>query len=243
MRYLLRILAKLLLAFILISLLAVVALRWLPVPYSAVMAERQIQAWHSGQALKLKQQWKPWVSLPDDLKLAVIAGEDQKFAEHSGFDWSAIRAAFKHNAQGGSLRGASTLSQQTAKNIFLWSGRSWLRKGLETWFTALIELLWPKQRILEVYLNIAEWGDGIFGAEAAAQHHFAIGASYLSRQQACLLAATLPNPRNWSAAHPTAYVRQRAAWIRQQSWQLGGRAYLDRIEQRPFNWRDLMPEF
>ncbi len=134
----------------------------------------------------------PWKALPDDLKMAVIAAEDQKFAEHWGFDFAAIHAALQHNQAGGSLRGASTLSQQVAKNLFLWSGRSWLRKGLEAWFTALIELLWPKQRILEVYLNSVEWGDGIFGAEAAARQHFGRGAPYLSARQASLLAAVLP---------------------------------------------------
>ena len=134
--------------------------------------------------------------------MAVIAGEDQKFAEHWGFDVAAIQAALEHNQQGGSLRGASTLSQQVAKNLFLWSGRSWLRKGFEVWFTGLVELLWPKQRILEVYLNSVEWGDGVFGAEAAAQHHFNVGAPYLSRQQSSLLAAVCPTHANGAPAAP-----------------------------------------
>jgi monofunctional biosynthetic peptidoglycan transglycosylase len=124
------------------------------------------------------------------------------------------------------VRGASTLSQQVSKNLFLWSGRSWLRKGLEAWFTGLIEVLWPKQRILEVYLNSVEWDDGVFGAEAAARHHFGVSAKNLSPQQASLLAAVLPNPRVWSASHPTAYVQRRAGWIRQQMRQLGGDSYL-----------------
>lgn len=147
------------------------------------------------------------------------------------FDIAAIRAALNHNERGGSLRGASTLSQQVAKNLFLWSGRSWARKGLEAWFTGWIELLWPKQRILEVYLNSVEWGNGIFGAEAAAQYHFGVAAPYLSARQASQLAAVLPNPRAWSAGQPSAYVNNRAAWIRQQMRQLGGNGYLNGMRE------------
>ncbi|SFA86930.1 monofunctional biosynthetic peptidoglycan transglycosylase [Azotobacter beijerinckii] len=211
------------------SLLLVLTLRWLPPPGSALMVERELESWLDGRPLELRREWRPWEELPDDLKMAVIAAEDQHFAEHWGFDLAAIRAALKHNELGGTLRGASTLSQQVAKNLFLWSGRSWLRKGIETWFTALIELCWPKQRILEVYLNSAEWGDGIFGAEAAARHHFGIGAPYLSTRQASLLAAVLPNPRERSASAPSAYVGHRANWIARQIRQLGGSAYLERL--------------
>jgi monofunctional biosynthetic peptidoglycan transglycosylase len=142
---------------------------------------------------------------------------------------AAIRQAFSHNEAGGSLRGASTISQQTAKNLFLWSGRSYLRKAFEAWFTVLLETFWSKQRILEVYLNSVEWDDGVFGAEAAARHHFGIGAPYLSDRQASLLAAVLPNPREWSPSRPSAYVAERAAWIRQQERQLGGSDYLRRM--------------
>jgi monofunctional biosynthetic peptidoglycan transglycosylase len=164
------------------------------------------------------------------MKMAVIAAEDQRFADHYGFDLKAIRAAVEHNMQGGNLRGASTISQQVAKNLFLWSGRSYLRKGLEVWFTAGIELLWPKQRILEMYLNIAEWDKGVYGVEAASRHHFGIGASYLSSQQAAQLAAVLPSPLNWDAASPPPHALRRANWIQRQSRQLGGRHYLDRME-------------
>jgi hypothetical protein len=129
--------------------------------------------------LILQRTWKPWDEISDDLKVAVMAGEDQKFPEHWGFDFSAIQAALAHNELGGSIRGASTLSQQVSKNLFLWAGRSYLRKGLEAWFTALIEVFWPKQRILEVYLNSVEWDDGVFGAEAAARHHFGVSAKSL----------------------------------------------------------------
>jgi len=211
------------------SLLLVLSLRWIAPVGSALMAERTLDSWLDGRPLELQRQWRPWGELPDNLKMAVIAGEDQHFAEHWGFDLDAIRAALRHNERGGSLRGASTLSQQVAKNLFLWSGRSWLRKGIEAWFTALIELCWSKQRILEIYLNSAEWGNGIFGAEAAARHHFGISAAALSPRQASLLAAILPNPRGWSASAPSAHVSRRAAWIARQMRQLGGSTYLERL--------------
>ncbi len=214
------------------SALVVLALRWVPPPGTALMLERKVESWLDGTPVELRRDWRPWNELPDDLKIAVIAAEDQKFAEHWGFDVGAIRAAMVHNERGGTLRGASTLSQQVAKNLFLWSDRSWLRKGLEAWFTLLIETLWSKQRILEVYLNSVEWGDGVFGAEAAARHHFGIGAPYLSTQQACLLAAVLPNPREWSPSRPGAYVARRAGWIRRQTVQLGGSHYLDQLRPR-----------
>lgn len=235
-RSLLRRLFKLLLWLVALSALLVLLLRWVPPPFTALMIERKVQSWSSGESIDLQRSWRPWSELPDDLKMAVIAAEDQKFAEHWGFDVAAIRAALAHNEQGGSLRGASTLSQQVAKNLFLWSGRSWLRKGVEAWFTALIELLWPKQRILEVYLNSVEWGVGIFGAEAAAQHHFGVGAPYLSARQASLMAAVLPNPREWSAGRPSAHITNRAAWIRQQTRQLGGNHYLRQLKPVHPSW-------
>lgn len=237
LRSLLRRSFKLLLWLAALSAVLVLLLRWVPQPFTALMVERKIESWTTGEPIDLQRDWRPWRELPDDLKMAVIAAEDQKFAGHWGFDIAAIRAAFSHNASGGSLRGASTLSQQVAKNLFLWSGRSWLRKGMEVWFTALIELLWPKQRILEVYLNSVEWGSGIFGAEAAARHHFGVRAPYLSSRQASLLAAVLPNPRQWSAGKPSSHVNNRAAWIRQQVRQLGGSHYLQRLEaDRPSWW-------
>ncbi|WP_339408957.1 monofunctional biosynthetic peptidoglycan transglycosylase [Pseudomonas sp. EA_35y_Pfl2_R5] len=235
-RYFFRRLLKLLLWLMLASVLLVLLFRWVPPPGTALMAERKIESWVDDKPINLQRSWRPWSELPDDLKMAVIAGEDQKFAEHWGFDVAAIQAALEHNQQGGSLRGASTLSQQVAKNLFLWSGRSWLRKGFEVWFTGLIELLWPKQRILEVYLNSVEWGDGVFGAEAAARHHFKVGAPYLSRQQSSLLAAVLPNPREWSASRPSAHISRRASWIRQQMWQLGGSHYLNRLQPSYPEW-------
>ncbi|WP_339488769.1 monofunctional biosynthetic peptidoglycan transglycosylase [Pseudomonas sp. EL_65y_Pfl2_R95] len=231
-----RILFKSLLWFMAGSALLVLVLRWVPPPGSALMVERKVQSWMNGKPIDLQRTWRPWKELPDDLKIAVIAGEDQKFSEHWGFDVAAIRAAIEHNQEGGSMRGASTLSQQVAKNLFLWSGRSWLRKGIEVWFTGLLELLWPKQRILEVYLNTAEWGVGVFGAQAAAEHHFGTGASYLSAHQASLLAAVLPNPREWSASRPTAYINRRASWIRRQMRQLGGSHYLNQLSPSKPQW-------
>src|SRR5690606_8670814 len=176
--------------------------------------ERKIASWSSGQPVQLQRQWRPWKELPDPLKMAVIAAEDQKFDEHWGFDLGAIQAALAHNQTGGSLRGASTLSQQVAKNLLLWS----------------------KERILEVYLNSVEWGDGTFGAEAAAQHHFGISAPYLDARQASQLAAVLPNPHRWSAGRPDAHVLRRANWIRQQVHQLGGSHYLNRLKTQAPDW-------
>jgi monofunctional glycosyltransferase len=232
LQFLLRRVVKGLLWFAAASVVLVLIFRWVPPPFTALMVERKIESWFDGQPIDLQRDWEPWEKISDDLKVAVIAGEDQKFAEHWGFDIDAIRAALAHNELGGSIRGASTLSQQVSKNLFLWSGRSYLRKGLEAWFTGLIEVLWSKQRILEVYVNSVEWDDGVFGAQAAAQHHFHINASQLSMQQASYLAAVLPNPREWSASHPTSYVSRRAGWIRQQMRQLGGDEYLVGINHR-----------
>lgn len=218
--------AKVLLWFVGGSVLLVLVFRFVPPPGTTLMVERKIESWFDGEPIDLQRDWEPWENISDDLKVAVMAGEDQKFPEHWGFDFGAIQAAFAHNERGGSIRGASTLSQQVSKNLFLWSGRSWLRKGLEAWFTALIEIFWPKQRILEVYLNSVEWDEGVFGAEAAARHHFGVSARSLNRQQASLLAAVLPNPRVWSASHPSSYVARRAGWIRRQMSQLGGDSYL-----------------
>ncbi|EPJ77278.1 MULTISPECIES: monofunctional biosynthetic peptidoglycan transglycosylase [Pseudomonas] len=208
------------------SVVLVLIFRFVPPPGTALMVERKVESWFDGQPIDLQRDWEPWEKISNNLKIAVIAGEDQKFAEHWGFDVGAIQAAISHNELGGSIRGASTLSQQVSKNLFLWSGRSYLRKGLEAWFTLLIEMLWSKERILEVYLNSVEWDEGVFGAQAAAKHHFGVNASALSTQQASYLAAVLPNPRKWSASRPSSYVLRRAGWIRQQMRQLGGDEYL-----------------
>ncbi|SHE53969.1 monofunctional biosynthetic peptidoglycan transglycosylase [Modicisalibacter ilicicola DSM 19980] len=215
--------------FVALSVLLVMLFRVVPVFGSMVMVERKVHSWVAGEPLNIRHDWAPWGRLSDHAKLAVIAAEDQKFPEHHGFDFGQLRKAVADWRSGDGLRGASTISQQTAKNLFLWTGRNWLRKGLEAWFTVLIELLWPKERILEVYLNIAEWGDGVFGLEAAAQHHFGVSASALSETQASRLAAVLPNPRGWSASRPSDYILQRSRWIRGQMRQLGGTTYLNQL--------------
>ncbi len=163
------------------------------------------------------------------MPLAVIASEDQRFADHHGFDLDSIQDAVEDHERGRRLRGASTISQQVAKNVFLWPGRSFVRKGLEAYFTVLIEALWPKRRILEVYLNVAEFGDGLFGVEAASQRYFKKPASRLSLEEAAVLAAVLPNPHRLRAGRPSAYVEERRDWILRQMDQLGGVAYMQKF--------------
>ena len=178
-----------------------------PVPATPLMLIRA--AGGSG----LEKDWVPLSSISPHLARAVIAAEDTQFCGHGGFDWAAIGAALEDNEEGGRLRGGSTISQQTAKNAFLWPDRSWIRKGVEAYFTLLIETLWPKHRILEVYLNVVEWGDGVYGAEAASRHHFNKPASALTRREAALLAVVLPSPLRWSPSKPSAYVARRASII------------------------------
>lgn len=200
----------------------------LPVPFSAVMVERQIGAWLSGDFGYVAHS--DWVSMDEIsvwMGLAVIAAEDQKFPQHWGFDVSAIEKALAHNERNENrIRGASTLSQQTAKNLFLWDGRSWVRKGLEAGLTLGMETVWSKKRILTVYLNVAEFGDGVFGVEAAAQRYFHKPASRLSLSEAALLAAVLPNPIRFKANAPSGYVSSRQAWIMRQMRQLGGESFM-----------------
>ena len=201
---------------------------FLPVPFSAVMIERQLSRWLSGDFSYVAHS--DWVSMDEIspwMGLAVIAAEDQKFPDHWGFDVGAIEKALAHNEHNASrIRGASTLSQQTAKNLFLWDGRSWVRKGLEAGLTLGIETVWSKKRILTVYLNIAEFGEGIFGVEAASQRYFRKPASRLTPSEAALLAAVLPNPIRFKAGTPSGYVRSRQAWIMRQMRQLGGEGYM-----------------
>lgn len=227
-------LLRLLLAWLAISWLPVVVLRFVNPPTSAFMIERHLEAWRQGRThLVLHQHWVPWVSMNKRAPLAMVASEDQRFPFHHGFDFQAIHHAIDTAEDGGRLRGASTISQQTAKNLFLWGGRNVLRKGLEAYFTVLLELTWPKQRILEVYANICELGDGIYGVGAASRQLFGVDQSRLSAHQAALLAAVLPNPRRLHAARPSAYVERRAAWIERQMRQLGGTAYITRRHPAP----------
>nr|WP_144883420.1 monofunctional biosynthetic peptidoglycan transglycosylase [Leclercia adecarboxylata] len=222
---------------IVIRVLLVLAVFWgggialfsfVPVPFSAVMIERQLGSWLQGDFSYVAHS--DWVSMDEIspwMGLAVIAAEDQKFPDHWGFDVGAIEKALAHNERNESrIRGASTLSQQTAKNLFLWDGRSWMRKGFEAGLTLGIETVWSKKRILTVYLNIAEFGGGVFGVEAAAQRYFHKPASRLSASEAALLAAVLPNPIRFKASAPSGYVRSRQAWILRQMRQLGGEGFM-----------------
>jgi monofunctional biosynthetic peptidoglycan transglycosylase len=220
------------------SVVAVAALRWINPPVTAFIAEAQAAAWSSRDAHYVyRHTWVDLDRISPNLPLAVVASEDQKFPDHWGFDVSAIEKAYALNQHSHRVHGASTISQQVAKNLFLWSGRSYFRKGLEAYFTILIEALWPKRRILEVYLNIAEFGYGTYGAEAAAERYFRKPASRLSRDDAAVLAAVLPNPERYSAAAPSRYVQQRREWILSQMQALGGPEMLEEIDAYPTRHR------
>lgn len=214
-----------------VPVLQVLVLRFVDPPLSMFMAIRQVEAWTGGEGdFRLQHEWRDLDRIAPSLPVSVIAAEDQNFAHHRGFDLEAIEQARAHNARGGRTRGASTISQQTAKNLFLWSGRSWVRKGMEAWYTVLIEVLWPKTRILEVYVNVAEFGDGVYGAQAAARHHFGKDAAQLSAGESARLAAVLPSPRRYSASRPGPYVQRRAQWIQRNARQIGGQAYLEALQ-------------
>lgn len=209
-----------------IAIAGILLFSFLPVPFSAVMAERQIGAWLSGDFRYVAHSdWVEMKNISPWMPLAVIASEDQKFPDHWGFDVQAIQSVL--DGEETRMRGASTLSQQTAKNVFLWDGRSWIRKGLEAGLTVAIETVWTKRRILTVYLNVAEFGEGVFGVEAASQRYFHKPASRLTMAEAALLAAVLPNPIRFRADAPSAYVRQRQQWILRQMRQLGGEGFLN----------------
>jgi monofunctional biosynthetic peptidoglycan transglycosylase len=208
------------LALIVLTALPVVVMRWLDPPTSAFMLRAQ---------KPLRYQWVDMPRISPHAAVAVIAAEDQQFPFHDGFDLKSIREAVRENANRRRPRGASTITQQVAKNLFLWNGASYVRKGLEAWFTVLIEALWPKQRILEVYLNIAEFGRGVYGVEAASRQFFRKRAASLTPYEAATLAAVLPNPRRMRADRPSPYVAERRDWIMSQMRGLGGRAYLERV--------------
>ena len=216
---------------LLFSVLQVLALRFIDPPFSAFMASRQLQAWASGDwQFRIAHDWHDLDRIAPSLPLALVAAEDQNFAVHQGFDFKAIEKARKHNARGRKLRGASTISQQVAKNLFLWSGRSWVRKGVEAWYTVLIEAFWPKRRILEVYANIAEFGDGVYGAQAAARSFFGKDAARLGPDESARLAAVLPDPKRYNARNPGPYVRRRGNTIQRQMRQIGGNGYVRALD-------------
>jgi monofunctional glycosyltransferase len=207
---------RLVLLAIALTLLLTVPLRWINPPGSAFMLIERVTSSH-----EIRQQWMPLNEISPELALAVIAAEDQNFPNHHGFDLREIRAAVETHRQGGRLRGASTISQQLARNLYLWPHRSWVRKGLEFWFTVPLELFLPKPRMLEIYLNVAEFGVGIYGAEAAAQHHFGKPASALTRAEAALLAGVLPAPKRMDASKPGEFLTERQRWIMRQMNNLG----------------------
>lgn len=201
---------RILLGLFAVTLLWVIALRFINPPITYLMVKRGFEWKAQGKGFKIDKQWLNYADISDNLKRAAIAGEDAYFMAHHGFDRLAIQKAMERNQSGNPLRGGSTISQQVAKNIFLWPNRSWLRKGLEAYFTVLIELFWNKRRILEVYLNVIEMGQGVYGAEAAAHYYFNKSAHNLSKREAALIVAILPNPRRWDARNPSAYINRRA---------------------------------
>ena len=195
----------------LLSIVMTIVYRFVPVPVTPLMIQRYFEM----EDGKIDKDWKSLEEISDNMPLAVVTAEDQKFEEHYGFDLEAIEKAVKYNEKhkGKKVKGASTISQQTAKNVFLWPGRSWVRKGLEVYFTFLIELFWSKERIMEVYLNVIEMGPGVYGSEAAAQHYFNKSAAKLTKSEAASIAAILPNPIRWSASKPTPYIIKKRNWI------------------------------
>ena len=214
---LLKWLAAALLAWLLFTCLAVLLLRWFNPLTSAVMAEARVSAWAEQQPdYRTDFRWASLEQISPHAAIAVIASEDQLFPFHAGFDFKSIREAVRAHEEGRKLRGASTITQQVAKNLFLWPGRSFVRKGIEAYITVLLEFFWDKHRIIETYLNVIEWGNGIYGAETASRASFGKAAASLSPQEAALMAAVLPAPRQWSPARPTPYIAERAAAIRER---------------------------
>ena len=222
-----RALLKALLAWVALTVVPVLVLRWVHPFSSAFMVEAKWHALRAGaRHYRADYQWVPYRRISPQAGIAAVASEDQTFPYNHGFDLGAIDAAIRSAERGGRLRGASTITQQVAKNLFLWGGRSWIRKGIEAYLTVLIDVLWPKQRVLEVYLNIAQFGRGVFGVQAAAERFFHEPAARLTADQAALLAAVLPDPVHWHVADPSPFVRWRQHWLLRQMRALGGPAYL-----------------
>lgn len=224
----LKFILKAFLWFLAIPIIAIVIFKWVPVPTTPLMVIRSFEQWQDDKEIVWKHDWVSIDEISNHLELAVVCSEDQNFLNHNGFDMGAIEKAIENNKKGKRVRGASTISQQTAKNVFLWPGRSWVRKGLETYVTFLIELIWSKERIMEVYLNSIEMGNGIYGAEAASQHWFKKSAIKLNRNEAAAIAAILPNPRKYRANPPTNYIARRKAWVVRQMGYHGGKLNYDK---------------
>jgi len=204
---------KVMLWFFGLSILSVIVFKWVPVPFTPLMITRAIDQKIDGKEMTCSHDWEPIENISINLQKAVIASEDGNFLKHSGFDFTAMQKAFKNNNRGKKLKGGSTISQQTAKNVFLWQGRSYVRKGLEAYFTVLIELIWGKERIMEVYLNSIEMGEGVYGAEAAAKYWYKTDAKSLTKRQAAGIAAILPNPRKFKASNSSSYIEKRKSKI------------------------------
>lgn len=217
--------------FLIISIVSTIVFRWVPIPVTPFMLKRCIQQKWNGQEMKLKKDWVPLEEISPHLQLAVVCCEDQNYLLHYGFDFKALKKAMMNNEKGKKMRGGSTISQQTAKNVFLWDARNYVRKAFEAYFTLLIETIWSKERIMETYLNVIEFGDGIYGAEAAAQHYFHKKASKLTKEEAATLAVLLPNPRVYGKNIKGGYVTKRKAWALQQMRFWGGKLDYDKYEE------------
>jgi len=214
--------SKVFLYFLLVSVLWVIALRFINPPITMLMVLRNIERKADGKSFKTEKKWVKFDDISNNMKRAAVSAEDQLFLKHIGFDFKAIEKAFAANAKNKKkVKGGSTISQQTAKNVFLWPGRSWIRKGFEAYFTLLIEIFWSKERILEVYLNVIEMGDGIYGAEAASQEYYGKSCTKLTKRQAALIASCFPNPRRWTPKNATPYIRHRQYLILKNMNRLG----------------------
>lgn len=218
--------------FIGLSVFSVILFRWVPIPVTPLMLVRCMEQKMDGKEVKLDKRWTPLEKLSPHLQLAVVCTEDQNFLWHYGIDFGALQKAMNNTEGREKRRGASTISQQVAKNVFLWNGRNWIRKGFEVYFTLLIETFWSKQRIMEVYLNVAEMGDGIYGAEAASRAYFKKSAVSLSKEQAATLASILPSPRRYSARRPGPYLQRRINWTLQQMRFWGGKLDYNREKRK-----------
>jgi monofunctional biosynthetic peptidoglycan transglycosylase len=213
--------SKVLLWFVVSTLLWVFIYRFINPPITYLMVQRNWERKAEGKPAKIEKEWVDFEDISDNMKRAAVSAEDQLFLDHMGFDVKAMEKAFDNNAKGKKVKGGSTISQQTAKNVFLWPGRSYVRKAFEAYFTLLIEILWSKERILEVYLNVIEMGDGIYGAEAAAQAYYGKSCTKLTKRQAALIAACFPNPLRWTPDQPTKYIRHRQYLILRNMKRLG----------------------
>ncbi|MCB0748727.1 MAG: monofunctional biosynthetic peptidoglycan transglycosylase [Ignavibacteriae bacterium] len=216
-----KIISKIIIFLFLITITIVIIFRFLPIPTSSFMVQNKISNLFSNKSTHIEYDWVSKDNISNSIKLAVIAAEDQKFLDHFGFDIESIEKAISRNKKSKRIRGASTITQQTAKNLFLWSGKSFIRKGLEAYFTLLLELFWSKERILEVYLNIAEFGENVYGVQASAKKYFNRNAGQLTYQNAAMMAAVLPNPKRYKVNSPNQYQQRRVLWIQRQMRQLG----------------------